>query len=412
MNKNLLIMKRQKVHFQNDSSKKLSAVIEFPIDKKPYTYAIFAHCFTCNKNLHAVVNITHALTSRGIAVFRFDFTGLGESEGDFSDTNFSSNVDDLVAAAKYLEKNYEAPSMLVGHSLGGAAVIYAANRLNHIKAIATIGAPSDPEHVSKLIKEGREEIEEKGEATVNIGGRPFKIKKQFLDDLRNKRPEEIIIDLKKPILILHSPFDKIVSIDNAAEIYQAAFHPKSFISLDDADHLLSKKKDSVYAGNVIATWMSRFVEIAEPKELETDKEMVARITGDDLTVDLQAGKHRLTADEPESAGGNNFGPTPYELLNSALGSCTAMTLKLYADRKRWPLEEVLVHIEHERVHKDDCDGCEKSEGNRISVFKRSIEIIGDLSMEQKKRMIEIANKCPVHKTLTNKIEINTKLVHT
>ncbi len=402
-------MKRQRVHFQNSNNQSLSAILEMPIDEKPLTYAIFAHCFTCNKNLHAVVNITHALTSRGIAVLRFDFTGLGESEGEFSETNFSSNVSDLVSAATFLEDNYESPTLLIGHSLGGAAVIYAANQLNKIKAVATIAAPSDPEHVAKLIKEGQEEIEKNGEATVNIGGRPFKIKKQFLDDLKDKGPEKIIRNLKKPILILHSPLDKIVSIDNAAGIFQAAFHPKSFISLDDADHLLSNKQDSRYAGDVIATWMSRFMDIMEPKELQTDKQMVARISADNLTVDIQAGKHRLTADEPENVGGKNFGPTPYELLNASLGSCTAMTLKMYADRKKWPLKEVLVHIEHERVHRSDCDNCEESEGNRISVFKRSIEIIGDLNMEQKERMIEIANKCPVHKTLTNEIEIKTKL---
>ena len=403
-------MKRQTVHFQNNNKQSLAAIIEMPIDKKPMAFAIFAHCFTCNKNLHAVVNITQALTSKGIAVLRFDFTGLGESQGDFSETNFSSNVEDLISAAKFLENKYESPALLVGHSLGGAAVIYAAEKLDSVKAVATIAAPADPDHVSKLIKEGKDEIEKKGEATVNIGGRQFKIKKQFLDDLNNRRPEKVIQDMRKPIIILHSPFDKIVSIEDAATIYQSAFHPKSFMSLDDADHLLSRKRDSKYAGEVIGAWMTRYANVSEPKELETDKQMVARITDESLTVDIQAGKHRFTADEPESSGGNNFGPTPYELLNSALGSCTAMTMKMYADRKKWPLEEALVHVEHQRKHKEDCDECENSQVNKISLFERKIELSGDLTDKQKKRLIEIANKCPVHKTLSNEIEINTELV--
>jgi len=250
-------MKSEKIKFKNDRGQELAARIEFP-DEEPKSYALFAHCFMCNKNLTAIRNIGRALSKNGIAVLSFDFTGLGESEGDFENTNFSSNVDDLVSAAKFLKTNYSAPDILIGHSLGGAAVIFAAHHISSLKAVATIGAPSNPNHISHLLKSGIDEINEKGEAVLEIGGRKFKIKKQFLDDINEKNMEQTLKNLTLPLLVLHSPQDTIVGIDNATQIYKAAWHPKSFISLDGADHMLSNKEDSIYVGTMIANWAKRY----------------------------------------------------------------------------------------------------------------------------------------------------------
>lgn len=251
-------MKKEKITFTNNKGFELAALIEQP-NKEIKGYAIFAHCFTCNKNLTAVRNIGKSLNENGIAVLRFDFTGLGESEGDFENTNFSSNVEDLIAAAEYLEKNYEAPTILIGHSLGGAAVIFAAKELSSIKAVATIGAPSNPKHVAHLFKSGVEEINLKGEAVLSIGGREFKIQKQFLENINEQNMEKTVKEMDKSLLVLHSPQDTTVGIENAGQIYQAAWHPKSFISLDGADHLLSKKEDSLYVGTMIANWAVRYI---------------------------------------------------------------------------------------------------------------------------------------------------------
>ena len=404
------LMKVEKVQFENANGYTLSARLEFPPDSHPYAFAIFAHVFTGNKNLSATRHISRALTQHGIGVLRFDFTGLGESEGDFADTNFTSNVDDLLAASKFLEENYEAPSILIGHSLGGAAVIFAASQLDSIQAVATIGAPSEPEHVMHLLHGKIEDIETTGLANVSIGGRSFTIKKQFLDDLRSKNMFKILKDLKKPILVLHSPQDSVVEIENAAKIYHAAFHPKSFVSLDGADHMLSKKGDAAYAGDLVASWMARYVIAPKIEKLKTDAQVAVRLGDVGFTAEIQAGQHGMLADESEDLGGDDFGPSPYQYLSAALGACTVMTLQMYARRKKWDLKEVKVHIDHGKRYADDCKECvEFDKEIKIDHFEKVIELEGDLSEEQISRLLEIADRCPVHRTLHKEVKITTRL---
>ncbi len=403
-------MSSENITFENSRGEKLSARIEFPIDRKPHNFAVFAHCFTCNKNFKAVRYITRALTAEGFGVLSFDFTGLGMSEGDFADTTFSSSVDDLICAANYLKENYVAPTLIVGHSLGGAAVILAASQFDEIKAVVTIGTPSAPQHVRHLLESGIEEIEEKGVAEVNIGGRPFTVKKEFIEDLDNQNLLGIVKQMRKSYLFLHSPQDTIVGIENASELYQAAKHPKSFISLDGADHLLSKEKDACYAGDVIANWAKRYVEIPEPKELSTQSHIVAYLdTNEKFTTHIKADQHNLIADEPKSFGGNDFGASPYQLVASGLAACTVMTLRLYAERKKWDLKEAFCHIRHEKTHLEDCKDCENPKA-KIDKFTRELELIGDLNDEQKQKLLEIADKCPVHRTLENVAHIETRII--
>ncbi|TRX53675.1 alpha/beta fold hydrolase [Fulvivirga sp. M361] len=400
-------MNSKKVIFSNKNGENLSASLEMPVGNRPAAYAIFAHCFTCSKNLSAVINISRALTTQNLAVLRFDFTGLGDSEGDFSDTNFSSNIKDLQSAYHFLETNYEAPSIIIGHSLGGAAVLASAGAMKNIKAVVTIGAPADPLHVKHLFSGGIEEIKAKGEATVSIGGRPFKVKEQFINDLEENDLSQILSKLNKALLVLHSPQDGIVGVENARKIFEGAKHPKSFITLDKADHLLINKSDSTYVGHVIAAWVSRYVQVKENKQLETDKQVLVRTGDDGYTTEVKAGKHYFIADEPKSIGGKDLGPTPYDLLLSALGSCTSITLRMYADKKGIPLDEISVHLEHDKVHAEDCKNCESST-SKIDRIQREIELKGDLTEEQRQRLIEIADKCPVHRTLHNEVQIITK----
>lgn len=402
-------MSIQKITFENSSGKKLAAKLELPIDRRPHNFAIFAHCFTCNKNFTAVRYISSALAAKGFGVLSFDFTGLGESEGDFADTNFSGSVDDLICAAEFLKKNYQAPAVIIGHSLGGAASLLAASRFSEIKAVATIGAPAAPQHVTNLLEISAEEIKEKGSLPINIGGRPFLIKKQFIEDLEAQNLLEIVRQMRKAFLFLHSPQDQTVGIENAAELYQAAFHPKSFVSLDGADHLLSKKADAVYVGDLIASWATRYVEIPPEKEFSSASHVVGYLGKEEkFTTRIKAGEHQLIADEPESFGGNNFGASPYQMVAAGLIACTAMTLRLYADRKKWDLREVYVHVSHEKTHLEDCLNCE-SATSKIDTFTREIELIGELDAEQKMRLLEIADKCPVHRTLENAARIITSL---
>lgn len=401
--------KSTKVTFQNKEGITLSARLEMPIHQIPFAYAIFAHCFTCSKNLGAVRHISQALTKNGIAVLRFDFTGLGDSEGDFADTNFSSNVGDLIAAAQFLEQEYEAPTLLVGHSLGGAAVIFASAELDSVKAVATIGAPANPEHVSHLLAEGSEDLVSKGIAKVNIGGRPFTVKKQFIDDIKSQKMEAVLPDLRKSLLIMHSPQDRTVFIENARKLYQMAHHPKSFISLDGADHLLTNKADSLYIGEAVASWAKRYLDVIVNKPLKTSEQVAVSLFNEDIfTTQVVAGKHRLVADEPESIGGNDFGASPYELVSAGLGACTAMTMQMYARRKKWDVEEVIVHINHGKRHAEDCKNCEDPK-SKLDHFDRTIEIKGDLDETQRQRLLEIANKCPVHRTLESEIRVETEL---
>lgn len=400
-------MNQQKVVFKNTEGHELSGRLELPADRDPHNFAIFAHCFTCTKNLGAVRNISRALSASGFGVLRFDFTGLGESSGDFEDSNFTGQIDDLLAASSYLKENYKAPALLVGHSLGGAASLFAASQLEEVRAVATIGAPSDPEHVKNLLKSNLDEIQQKGQAVVNIGGRDFTIKKQFLDDIREQPTNQVLASIKASILIMHSPQDRIVGITNAENIYKAASHPKSFISLDGADHLLSNKSDSRYVGAVISGWASRYIEIPEPPQIESSHDAVASLDGDDgYTTYIKAGNHRFVADEPDDLGGNDYGPSPYQLVSAGLSACTAMTLHMYARRKEWPLDNVEVHSSHGKEHIVDCRDCEDPDA-KVDTFRRSIRIEGNLDEKQRKRLIQIANKCPVHRTLSGEAQILT-----
>ncbi len=403
-------MSLSKVTFINADGQTLSGRLELPADQHPHNFALFAHCFTCNKNLAAVRNISRGLTSKGFGVLRFDFTGLGESEGDFEDTNFSGNVEDLVAAAHFLAKEYEAPSLLVGHSLGGAASIFAAAKIDSIKAVATIGAPSNPKHVAHLLKSGLEEIQTIGKATINLSGRDFTIKKQFLDDLETKSLPNVAKNLNKAILVMHSPQDTTVSIKNAEEIYHAAKHPKSFITLDGADHLLMRKEDSIYAGTVIAEWSSRYIEIPEEPKLKSQHHVVASLgNAEGYTTQMKIGNHFMIADEPESVGGHDFGPSPYEYVSAGLSACTAMTIKMYVARKGWDLQHVEVHTSYSKSHIVDCENCEDPTA-KIDTFEREIKIEGNFDEKQITRILQIADKCPVHKTLHSETQVITTLI--
>lgn len=402
-------MQSKKISFENPEGITLSAKLDLPVNGRPHNYAIFAHCFTCGKNLSAIGNISRALTKNGIGVLRFDFTGLGESEGDFSDTNFSSNVSDLLAAADFLGENYLAPTILIGHSLGGAAVIFAAGEIGTVKAVATIGAPSQPGHVKHLLEGQLDIIREKGAATVSIGGRPFTVRKQFLEDIENNRLDKVAPYLNNALMIMHSPQDEIVSIGNARKLYEAAKHPKSFVTLDGANHLMGNKADSYYAGEIISTWVKRYIELPEPEPLKSPKRTAARIKGKEYTTEMISGQHGMIADEPLEVGGNDFGPTPYDYITMGLGSCTAMTLKMYANRKGWKLDEVTVHLEHDKIHSEDCGSCENNSKAKLDKFVRVIELQGKLDDSQKQRLLEIADKCPVHKTLNSEVIIDTRL---
>jgi putative redox protein len=404
-------MNHQKVSFKNVDGETLVGRLSLPANQHPHNFVLFAHCFTCNKNFTAIRNISRALTAEGFGVLRFDFTGLGESEGEFSDSNFSGNVEDLLEAAKYLEEHYSSPTVIIGHSLGGAAAILAAQKISSIRAIATIGAPSNPSHVKHIFKDDIETIKEKGTAEVNIGGRNFTIKKQFLDDLKSQSFQKTLKNIDKSILILHSPQDNIVEIKNAEEIYIAAHHPKSFVSLDGADHLLSNPEDASYTGDIIGKWSRRYLEMPETKALETEQEVVASLdSGDGFTTQMKVGSHYFTADEPTSYGGNNFGPSPYQLVSAGLSACTAMTIQMYAKRKKWPLKNVEVHTTYQKLHAADCENCESTEA-KIDTFQRAIKLTGDLGDKEIARIMEIADKCPVHRTLKSEIRISTKLLN-
>jgi putative redox protein len=408
----------EKLTFPGFHDAVLAGRLELP-DGKPRAYALFAHCFTCTKDIFAAGRIAEALAGHGIAVLRFDFTGLGASEGDFAHTNFSSNVQDLIKAADFLREHYEAPKLLVGHSLGGAAVLAASPRLPEAVAVATIGAPADPAHVARLFTDKRAEIEAAGEAEVLLAGRPFRIRKQFLDDIAQQSSAPMLSRLGKALLIFHAPRDQIVGIENASAIFQAARHPKSFISLDDADHLLSRRADAVYAADVLAAWATRYVGRAEERRPGPDLSEAGAVTvrerGSDsahgisrLTQDVVIGRHRLTADEPLGAGGSDLGPNPYDMLLAALGACTSMTLRLYADHKKWPLERVAVRLSHEKIHAADCADCETRDG-KIDRIEREIDLSGPLDDAQRQRLLEIAEKCPVHRTLHSEIKVASRL---
>lgn len=405
-------MNKIRLEFENSAGETLAGLLEMPerVDDVS-SFALFAHCFTCGKDVAAASRISRALAAQGIAVLRFDFTGLGNSDGDFANTNFSSNVEDLLQAAKALQERYRAPQILIGHSLGGAAVLSAASRLESVNAVVTIGSPATAEHVAHLFKNQADQINQQGQATVVLGGREFSIKRQFLDDIDRYSSTGEIRNLNAALLVFHSPLDAIVSIDEAAKIYQAAKHPKSFISLDKADHLLSKAQDSEYVATMIASWARRYLELGADDPVEKHPDL---IDGEVLITELNhkflrgmySNSHFLRADEPLKYGGTDLGPTPYDLLLMSLGACTSMTLRMYANRKQLPLEDVQVRLLHERVYAEDCIDC-KSGIERIT---RRISLVGDLDSEQRQRLLEIADRCPVHRTLEKGLRIVTELV--
>jgi len=402
-------MPNQNVVFENSHGQSLSGILDTP-ETPPEAYALFAHCFTCSKNLKAAANIARALNDAGIAVLRFDFTGLGQSEGEFADTNFSSNVADLLAAVDFMAREYVAPSILIGHSLGGTAVLQAAPEVDSAVAVVTIGSPSEPVHVARMLSDSRDELSEHGEATINLGGRPFRMKQQFLDDLEQQDLRSSIGSLRKALLVMHAPLDNIVEIDNASELFAAAKHPKSFVSLDDADHLLSHETDSRYAGRVLAAWASRYLpEAGSAGAVNGDAGLVTSQTWlGGFRTEVQLGGHHLVADEPRSVGGTNLGPTPYDLLSAALATCTSMTLRMYANHKKLNLASATVSVAHDKVHAKDCEDCEAADG-KIDEFRRTITLEGELSQEQRERMLEIADRCPVHRSLHGEIKVRSRL---
>lgn len=405
-------MKRKTLEIINNKGIKLHAHLELPANQHPSYYAIFAHCFSCNSAYNAVRNITRQLTSYGFGVVRFDFTGLGKSEGEFVDSHFSANIDDLIAVNDYLSKHLQAPSLLVGHSLGGAAAIVAASKLENIVAVATIGAPSTVDHVTKHFSHQLEEVATKGHVKVDIGGRPFKINQDFVDDFGKTDLPSITENLRKPILIMHSPLDDIVHIDNAQELYVRAKHSKSFISLDDADHLLSNEMDSKYAGDMIGTWAQRYFPEKENQLLDTEGEQVVghlNLLEDNFTTQIQTKKHSLVADEPVSLNGDEFGPSPYEFINAGLAACTAMTLKLYAERKKWDLQEVFVYLSYSKKHSDELK-LDVVKPGYIDYIEKKLKFVGDLDEGQKTRLKQIADRCPVHKTLQSQVIIESEIL--
>ncbi len=389
----------------------LAARLDTP-STRPRAYALFAHCFTCTKDIFAASKIAQMLTEHGIAVLRFDFTGLGSSEGEFANTNFTSNVEDLSAAVEYLRYAREAPRLLIGHSLGGAAVLAAAGQIPEARAVATIGSPADPEHVTHLFDDHIDEITEKGEAEVQLVGRPFRIQKHFLTDIRSQRQAEKIANLRKALLVFHSPVDNTVSVENAGIIFRTAKHPKSFISLDNADHLLSRRVDAEYVATALAGWASRYILDGAGDGIDVKPvkgAVVVEETGHGrFQQAVVAGAHKLLADEPVSVGGADSGPGPYDLVLAGLGACTSMTMRMYAERKQWPLEKVNVVLRHEKIHAEDCGECETTHG-RIDHITRDITLTGNLDAAQRAKLMEISEKCPVHRSLHAEVKVDTAL---
>jgi putative redox protein len=400
----------ERFQFAGSEGQQLAAALDTP-DGAIQAYALFAHCFTCGKDVLAARRIAAALAAKGIAVLRFDFTGLGSSEGDFANATFSSNVADLVRAADHLRATRQAPAILIGHSLGGAAILAAAGQIPDARAVVTIAAPSDPAYVTHLFRDRIADIRKHGKVEVQLAGRPFHITSEFLDDIAEHNLMAQVTKLHKALLVMHSPTDDTVGIDNATKIFVAARHPKSFVSLAGADHLLSQRRDSSYVADVIAAWAERYVEpvAAEPADVgEVPRMVVVRETRDSkFQQTVTIGPHKMLADEPVAAGGQDSGPGPYDYLLAGLGACTSMTMRLYADRKTLPMERVTVTLKHSKIHAQDCAECETKAG-MLDQIERVIKIEGALDADQRKRLMEIADKCPVHRTLTSEIHIVTR----
>ncbi len=403
----------QRVDFDGSHGSKLSARLDIPAGAIK-AYAIFAHCFTCSKDLHATKRISAELARQGIAVLRFDFTGLGNSKGDFASTNFSSNREDLIVAANYLRENFEAPSLLIGHSLGGAAVLSIASEIPEVKAIATVGAPSEAKHVVHNFGVKIDEIQNAGEATVSLGGRDFSIRKQFLDDLEANDVLEKVAKLKKPLLVLHSPVDQTVGVEIATQIFVAANHPKSFVSLDNADHLVTNNQDADFVASIISAWAIRYISNnSQSDEADTSNDVIISETGlGKFQNKITAGKHQMLGDEPASVGGLDSGPSPYDYRAAALGTCTSMTIRMYADFKKYDVGKISVAVSHKKIHAADCLECtddERTGGGKIDVFERKIEVERLENEELAEKLLTIADKCPVHKTLEKGAKVETHI---
>jgi putative redox protein len=398
------------LQFPGSEGQQLAAALELP-EGKTLAYALFAHCFTCGKDVLAAKRIAVALAAKGIAVLRFDFTGIGSSQGDFANSTFSSNVSDLVRAADHLRETRNSPAILIGHSLGGAAVLAAAGQIPEAKAVVTIAAPSDPAHVTHLFADRLDDIRKYGKVEVSLAGRLFPIRREFLDDVAEHKLMDHVAKLHKALLIMQSPTDETVGIDNATRIFVAAKHPKSFVSLPGADHLLSDRRDSTYAADLIAAWAERYIELAVPEAAaavsEEPRNVVVRETRQSkFQQTVSIGPHRLLADEPAASGGEDSGPGPYDFVLAGLGACTSMTMRMYADRKSLPLERVTVTLKHSKIHAQDCAECETKQG-MLDQIDRTIAMEGALDAEQRQKLMEIADKCPVHRTLTSEIHIVT-----
>jgi putative redox protein len=400
----------ERFQFTGSDGHQLAAALDLP-EREPIAYALFAHCFTCGKDVLAARRIATELANKGIAVLRFDFTGLGSSEGDFANSTFSSNVADLVLAADHLRQTRKAPAVLIGHSLGGAAILAAAGRIADAKAVVTLAAPSDPAHVTHLFKDHIEDIRTQGKVEVSLAGRPFHIKREFLDDIAEHNLMTQVTQLHKALLVMHSPTDDTVGIDNATRIFVAAKHPKSFVSLSGTDHLLSKKSDAVYVADLIAAWVMRYLDPAAPEQATSSaapRQVVVRETRDSkYQNDVIVGPHHLFADEPAAVGGADTGPGPYDYVLAGLGACTSITMRMYADRKSLPLDRVTITLSHSKIHAEDCAECETKVG-MLDQFDRVIAMEGALDADQRKRLMEIADKCPVHRTLESEIHIVTR----
>ena len=402
-------MPTERITFTGHSGEKLAARLDMPEGPHLAT-ALFAHCFTCSKDIPAARRIAARLAAMGVAVLRFDFTGLGHSEGEFANTHFSSNVQDLEAAAAYLATRKMAPSLLIGHSLGGAAVLRAAGLIDSAKAVVTLGAPFDPGHVTHNFAGALDEISNAGEANVTLGGREFKIRDSFVKDVEAQNLKPLINEMKKALLVMHAPLDTVVGIENASEIFLAARHPKSFVTLDDADHLISRSEDAEYAAEVIAAWAARYLDLSPPAPPIGAPEGVVRVSEADpegFLQDVNSGPiHHTLADEPMAYGGTNMGMTPYGFLSSGLGACTSMTIRMYARRKGWKLDHVWVDVSHNKVHAQDAA---TGSGDKIDSFKRTIHLEGNLTEAERARLLEIADKCPVHRTLEKSSQVLTEL---
>jgi putative redox protein len=404
------MIRSDKVEFAGAGGETLAGRLDRPMGP-PRAYGLFAHCFTCSKDVFAAQRIATGLAERGIAVLRFDFTGLGNSAGDFGNTSFSSNIADLVAAADFLRAQHGAPQLLIGHSLGGAAVRLAAVKIPECVGVATLNAPLDPQHVQHLFAGSLDKIRQEGAATVTLAGRSFTLRRDFVDDLMTHAPAENLRQLKRALIIFHATQDKIVGIENARLAYEAALHPKSFIALDGADHFISRREDATYVADLIAAWANRYLEAgARGTEPEAAAGTVVVTGAGEGTFPqlISAHGHRLRADEPIEAGGTDTGPGPYDFLLAGLGACTAMTVRMYAERKKWPLENVHVTLRHNKIHAEDCASCETKAG-MLDRMERLIRLDGPLDAEQKARLMEIADKCPVHRTLTSEIRIETRM---